>query len=101
MALTAQKSADGDTVTMSVVGRFDFNIHSDFRQAYEKAGDGIKKYVIDMKGTEYMDSSALGMLLLLRDHAGGEASDIRIINSSKEIKKILEIANFNKLFNID
>ncbi len=101
MTLTAQTSADGATVTMNVIGRFDFNIHHDFRQAYENSGVGIKKYVIDMKGTEYMDSSALGMLLLLRDHAGGEASNIRIINSSRDIKKILEIANFNKLFNID
>ena len=101
MALTAQTSADGANVTISVIGRFDFNIHHEFRQAYEHAGDSIKKYVIDMKGTEYMDSSALGMLLLLRDHTGGEASNISIINSSKDIKKILEIANFNKLFNID
>ncbi len=101
MALTAQKTADGTTVTISVIGRFDFNIHHEFRQSYEKAGDGVKKYVVDMKGAEYMDSSALGMLLLLRDHAGGGASDIRIINSSRDIKKILEIANFNKLFNID
>jgi len=53
-----------------------------------------------LDSTEYLDSSALGMLLLLREHAGGESSNIRISKASPEVKKILEVANFEKLFNI-
>ncbi|MFZ5594263.1 MAG: STAS domain-containing protein [Pseudomonadota bacterium] len=100
MALSSTISSDGAIVTLAVAGRFDFNIHQDFRKAYEKHGNGVKKYVIDLKDTEYMDSSALGMLLLLRDYAGGDSSDISILNGKSELKKILAIANFNKLFNI-
>ena len=43
---------------------------------------------------------ALGMLLLLRDHAGGDGSNIRIINCNPDVKKILAISNFEQLFNI-
>ena len=39
------------------------------------------------------------MLLLLREHAGGETSDIEITSVSPEVRKILEVANFGKLFN--
>jgi anti-anti-sigma factor len=56
--------------------------------------------VIDLKEATYLDSSALGMLLLLRDHAGGEDSCIRLVNSSSDVRKILAISNFHKLFDI-
>ncbi|MNR56929.1 hypothetical protein D3C85_1776040 [compost metagenome] len=59
-----------------------------------------KSVVVDLKDATYLDSSALGMLLLLRDHAGGDRSDIRLINSSSDVTKILAISNFDKLFDI-
>jgi anti-anti-sigma factor len=55
--------------------------------------------VLDLAGTEYMDSSALGMLLLLHDYAK-DASSIEIINCSPDIKAIFAISNFQKLFKI-
>ncbi len=53
-----------------------------------------------MSETTYLDSSALGMLLLLRDHAGGDDSAIEIVNCSADVKKILTISNFEQLFDI-
>ena len=46
------------------------------------------------------DSAADRMLLLLRDHAGGDDSDVRVVNSSTDVRKILAISNFDKLFDI-
>lgn len=102
MALTARVSDDGATVTIAISGRFDFGIHREFRNAYEKADvkNPHPKFVVDLSGTEYMDSSALGMLLLLREHAGGDRSDVVIVNCRPVIKEILDIANFDKLFTI-
>jgi HptB-dependent secretion and biofilm anti anti-sigma factor len=57
--------------------------------------------VVDLKDATYLDSSALGMLLLLREHAGGDESDIRVVNSSPDVRKILGISNFDKLFDIN
>lgn len=101
MALKSTISSDGSVVTLVIAGRFDFNLHKVFRKAYEEYGGNVKRYVIDLKETVYMDSSALGMLLLLRDHAGGDGSNISLLNARSELKKILAIANFNKLFNIE
>ena len=56
--------------------------------------------MIDMKGTSYLDSSALGMLLLLRDYAGGDDASISIVNANDDVKKILSISNFEQLFTI-
>lgn len=102
MPLTTKISDDGATVVISISGRFDFGIHREFRNAYEKAEakTPTPKYLVDLGGTEYMDSSALGMLLLLREHAGGDRAEVSIVNCRPVIKEILDIANFDKLFNI-
>jgi anti-anti-sigma factor len=53
-----------------------------------------------MRDVSYLDSSALGMLLLLKDHAQ-EGVKISIIHCSDEVKKIFEISNFKRLFEIN
>jgi anti-anti-sigma regulatory factor len=47
-----------------------------------------------------MDSSALGMLLLLRNHAGGDDADVAIVNAKPDIIKLLETCKFNELFKV-
>jgi anti-anti-sigma factor len=100
MAITSTVSADGTQVTIYIQGRFDFSSHQEFRNAYEKLTKTPNRYVVDLQGTSYLDSSALGMLLLLRDHAGGERANIEIVNCSQDVKKILLISNFEQLFTI-
>ncbi|MNT67857.1 STAS domain protein [compost metagenome] len=98
MSVVTEVSPDGEKLTISVKGRFDFAKHQDFRASYENKA--LKAVVVDLKEATYLDSSALGMLLLLRDHAGGDDSDIRVVNSSSDVRKILAISNFDKLFDI-
>lgn len=100
MSINSSISENGKEVTISVSGKFDFQLYDEFRSAYvDTQGAGIN-YQVDLAGTDYLDSSALGMLLLLREHAGGEGSKIEITNASSDVKKILDVANFGKLFEI-
>ena len=100
MSITTRRSAQGSEVTISIKGRFDFSSHQAFRDAYESNAEGTSTYVVDMKDTTYLDSSALGMLLLLRDYAGGDKSRIRITGCNADVRKILTISNFEQLFTI-
>ena len=100
MSVESDVSLDGKKLTIVVKGRFDFGSHQTFRDAYERFYKVPESYVVDLKETTYMDSSALGMLLLLRDHAGGDQSEVRVVNSNSDVRKILAISNFDKLFNI-
>jgi len=98
MAIWASPSNDGKALTIKVQGRFDFSAHQEFRDAYEKNSGKSSQYIVDLKETTYLDSSALGMLLLLRDHAGGDSAKINIVNCNQDVKKILTISNFEQLF---
>jgi len=101
MAVEKKISDDGKVLTLSISGRFDITVYKDFGDAYKDKIDSVSKWVIDMASTEYVDSSALGMLLMLRERAGGESADISIVNTSDGVKKIFETANFNKLFTME
>lgn len=100
MAITSLPSSDEQELTILIQGRFDFGAHQDFRNAYEQVSSTPQRYTVDLKDTTYLDSSALGMLLLLRDYAGGDDSMIRLVNCSSDVRKILAISNFEQLFNI-
>lgn len=101
MPLTLESSGDSKIKTIKISGRFDFSTQNEFRDCYHgiPPEDGIE-FVIDMDGANYIDSSALGMLLMMREQLGGDSAKISITNCSSEIKNILHVANFQTLFDM-
>jgi len=97
MSISVSKSDDGKNITIKVDGRFDFSVHKDFRNAYKDYAGNLG-YRVNLGGTEYLDSSALGMLLLLKKHA---ETNVVIEKPNEEVKRVLTIANFDKVFNIE
>jgi anti-anti-sigma factor len=100
MAIHAQLNSDDRALVISVAGRFDFSLHQEFRDAYENSDTQPEAYKVDMRDATYLDSSALGMLLLLRDFAGGDNAQVEIVNCNSDVRKILSISNFEQLFTI-
>ena len=100
MSVSAQAVGDGSTMRIQITDRFDFNIHKDLRNVYKDNGSDTN-YIVDLKGASYMDSSALGMLLQLREHAGGGSNAVTISNADVNIKEILRISNFDKLMTVE
>ena len=66
MSLRKHVSGDEKTVTITIDGMFDLSLQGDFRKAYEEYGKQMR-YVIDLRDTDYMDSSAFGMLLVFKN----------------------------------
>lgn len=95
-------SKDGVRATIKLSGRFDFNTHRDFRSAYENVvtDASVREVQVDFAGVDYLDSSALGMLLMLRDKANGAGKEVALSNVQGNVKQVLDIANFGKLFKI-
>jgi anti-anti-sigma factor len=83
-------------------GRFDFSAHRIFRESYTPSLDagGVSELEIDFGEVDYLDSSALGMLLMLREKAQAANRKIVLSNCKGSVRQVLEIANFGKLFTI-
>lgn len=101
MSLSTSTSADGQTFTIEIKGKFDFNFVQDFRNAYSDITGSLETVVVDLRETDYMDSSALGMLLNMQKSLAGKVNRIKISNCRPQIKKILQISRFDKKFDID
>jgi anti-anti-sigma factor len=101
MSLSTSISADGQTYTIEIKGKFDFNFVQDFRNAYSNIENQLDIVIVDLRETEYMDSSALGMLLNMQKSLSGKVNRIKISNCRPQIKKILQISRFDKKFDID
>ena len=101
MSITISVSDDNKIATMKINGRFDFSLHNEFRKAYKDVSLSSGQYVVDLSSTEYLDSSALGMLLLLKEHAESQSGSVKLTGFGDEIKEILTIASFDKIFTLD
>ena len=90
------------TVSLRPATRFDFNSFRDFRNAYEAAleNTAVRLLIVDMNDVQYIDSAALGILLLLRDRATSLNKQVELHNLHGTAKEVLEIANFQKIFTI-
>lgn len=100
MQITRQD--EPDRLLLKLSGRFDFHCHKDFRAAYEQALESkqTSRIEVDFSGVDYLDSSALGMLLLLREKADAVGKQIALSGLHGTVKQVLDVANFGKLFTI-
>lgn len=89
-----------NTATINISGRFDFNAQRDFKNAYAPhlLNEAVTSIDVNLSGVEYLDSSALGMLLMLRERAASAGKSLRLCKPSATVAQILDIANFAKLF---
>lgn len=93
------KEDENQTLVIQVSGRFTFDLQREFRDAYEKHNNK-RHFIIDLRETDYLDSSALGMILILNDTTMKNNAKLKIINCRPTIKKIFELANLDKLIQI-
>jgi anti-anti-sigma factor len=101
MEVSSKMSGDGKDFTILIGKRFDFSLHQLFRDTYKDITTQDLNYVLDLSQAEYMDSSALGMILLLKDHVQLYAGQLTISKANDTVRKILEIAQFHRLMTIE
>ncbi len=92
-------SDNNDEVTLFLDENFTFTCHQELRDAYESRTTDFN-YILDLRDTLYMDSSALGMLLLFRDYVG-QSGFVKIVNCKKEhVYNTFMVAKFENFFEI-
>ncbi len=90
----------GNRAVMSLRGRFDFTAQGEYRDALERLmhHETVQDYEVDLAGVNYLDSSALGMLLVLRDRARRAGKDVTLSGAQGNVRQVLDIASFSRLF---
>lgn len=82
---------------------FDFESHKVFKdQVKEVMGKKPKRLNLNFDEIEYLDSSALGMLMLAKHEGDAKGCPVVIVNlKDGHARKVLELVKFDQLFTIE
>lgn len=88
--------------SLQIPERFDFGFHKEFTDQYQAILDSgaVTNIALDFSRVSYLDSSALGMMVLFQKKAKTKNISVRIRGAKDSAKEILQIANFDRLFDI-
>jgi anti-anti-sigma factor len=92
------------TKTLSLPEKFDFSYNKVFSKEYQaifESPTGVNKIVLDFNRVNYLDSSALGMMVLLQKKAKVAKIDVAIVGAKSTAEEILKMANFAKLYRFE
>lgn len=101
MSISTKFERETKTLVIAISDRFDFSLYKNFRDSYQKTDVEGTTFELDLSATAYMDSSALGMILLLKEHADACNGNVVILNATNSVAKSLEIAQFHRLVKIE
>lgn len=86
--------------TLRLPSRFDYSFHRQFGEMYTPLIESsvCKEIILDFSQVEYLDSSALGMMVLLQKKFSTNNRKIKIKGSRGATEEILKMANMQKIF---
>lgn len=89
-----------DLETLRLPSRFDYSFHRQFSELYSPLVENLscKEIILDFTQVEYLDSSALGMMVLLQKKFSTNNRKIRIKGARGATEEILKMANMQKIF---
>ena len=94
------QTGDDGTVVIKLSGQFDFNAYGEFKPHQTKALEtsGVQRIIVDMTNLDYLDSAALGTLLLLREKAMACNIEVALRGARGVVREIIDIAHFERMF---
>ncbi|MDE3060492.1 MAG: STAS domain-containing protein [Pseudomonadota bacterium] len=99
MQIAMRHTAETCDVTLS--GTFTFSDSTAFRDVLAQIGEPkVQRVVLHMAKVEFVDSAALGMLLLANDEAAKYQKSLIINGPTGQVRKMFDLARFNTLFTI-
>lgn len=97
-------STENGVTTIVFSGRFTFAFHSAFRNLLSSHVETISaggRIVFDLSAVEFVDSAALGMLLLAREGAQRRSASITLRGAQGQVRRMLDVSRFDSLFAAD
>ena len=100
MDLTATKHGPV-TLVAGLPKTFDYTVCPDFQRCLAPHIDPAPKVlVLDLTGVEFMDSSAIGSLITVRNRLLPEGGSVALCSIADGVAKVLRITDLGKVFSI-
>jgi anti-sigma B factor antagonist len=109
MALTYHIRQIGDVTVLDLSGRLSLGEEADFgpgsgvvlgETARELTKKGQKKFVLNLTGLTYVDSSGVGQLVGALTTARNQGGDVKLLKPSRQILDLLKTTRLDTVFDI-
>jgi anti-anti-sigma factor len=92
----------GNGAILHLAGQFDMTTHATFNRAYSPllSSGTVGTLHLNLSEVDYIDSSALGMLLLLQSKAAKKNTSLSLSGCRNQVMRVFTVANFHKTFKI-
>lgn len=102
MAMQINTSVSGQTARIVLGGRFDFTSQQQLRANYDRPlrDKKVRLLEVDLGGVEFMDSTAMGMLLLLKERAAEAGKQLALTNCQGTPLTVFRMAHFDRIFDM-
>jgi HptB-dependent secretion and biofilm anti anti-sigma factor len=89
-------------LTFRVSGRMTHKDHKAFRDILGHINNGAAaRVVFDLAKVEFMDSSALGMLLIVRDAVTQNQREVVLRGANGQVENLMKVAKLHKYFTVE
>ena len=96
-----QTRNDHDLLTISLTGELTYKDHSVFNELLESVANFKPKNVTcDLAGLEFIDSSGLGLLLLLNSQSEKTGWSLELANAGGQVAKMLQYTNIDSQISV-
>lgn len=93
------KHKSEDQLDLGLTGKFTFHDHGAFKEVLSDiAKEPVQKILFDMKDLVFIDSAALGMLLLAHDEAIKAGKKITVSGLNGQVQKMFDMTRLNRIF---
>jgi len=100
MQITSTLSDDKTTLTIHIKDRFVYEERKAFRKAYQNLPIPPEGYILDLDECTFIDSAALGMILILFEQSKCANSNFKIIKAPPDVYELFKISKFTEIMDI-
>ena len=96
------KKLKGNNCDIEISGRFSSEDSAQTQQIISYINDNkVTNLSIEMSNVDFIDSSALGQLLVIKDNIDKNHGSITIKGAKGHVKEMLDVSSFDQIFNIE
>ena len=100
MSLSVTSESKGEATVVGVGGDLDVYTAPRLKETLEEAMAGSSRLVLDLSSVQFIDSTALGVLVGALQHAQSNGCDFRLVMDDPFLLKIFRITGFDGMFSI-
>jgi anti-anti-sigma factor len=88
----------GDAVVVRIEGRFEFGTRHEYKRLIGQiVQEGHLRLVLDLEGVTFLDSSALGLLLLTDQNFKLKKGSFSLVKPTGYVRQVIDLANLPRV----